>query len=58
MEIYLCIITTALVLTQIIRLCQNARQLKYLTRAKNKEAEVMQKWEQMASAIDRLAKGE
>ena len=54
MEIYLVVITTALVLTQIIRLMQNNAQLKHIKRKKAEEKEVVEKWKRMADAIDRL----
>ena len=59
MEIYLCIITTALVLTQIIRLCQNTVQLRLQTEHEIERKDIMNKWDEMTKAIDRLIeKGE
>lgn len=48
---YLVIITTVLVLTQIIRLIQNAMQLKH---NRDKENEVIAEWKKLVNAIDRL----
>jgi len=50
---YLTIITTVLVLTQIIRLCQNAIQLKHL-KDKTKENEVINEWKKLVAAINKL----
>lgn len=53
MNTYLAIITTVLVLTQIIRLMQNAIQLKYLADKKQNE-EVIKAWNKLEIAIDAL----
>ena len=55
MEIYLVVITTALVATQVIRLVQNTKQLRILKKKALQEQAIVEKWEKMASAIDKLA---
>lgn len=54
METYLVIITTALVLTQIIRLVQNTIQLRYTAEAKRKNAEVEQLWCDLVNTMSEL----
>ena len=52
MNIYLAIITTALVLTQIIRLIQNTIQLKNQIELDKKNLRVMEVWDKLEQAID------
>lgn len=52
MNIYLAIITTALVLTQIIRLIQNTIQLKNQIELDKKNLRVMEAWDKLEQAID------
>lgn len=54
MEIYLAIITTVLVITQIIRLYQNHKALIDSERKLYEEHEIMAKWEEMVKAINKL----
>ena len=54
MNIYLTIITTVLVLTQVIRLIQNAKQLKYLADKKQND-DVVKAWDKLEKAIDKLS---
>ena len=54
MDKYLVIITTALVVTQIIRLVQNTIQLNHLKRKIGQDNDIVDKWEHMADAIDKL----
>ena len=53
MNTYLTIMVTILVLTQIIRLIQNAMQLGHLTNKKYNQ-DVVQAWNKLEKAIDRL----
>lgn len=53
MNIYFTIMITILILTQIIRLIQNAVQLKYLANKKQND-EVVKAWNKLEKAIDRL----
>ena len=53
MNTYLTIMVTVLVLTQIIRLIQNAMQLGYLADKKYNQ-DVVQAWNKLEKAIDRL----
>ena len=55
MNIYLTIITTVLVLTQVIRLIQNAKQLKYLADKKQND-DVVKTWNKLEKAINELSK--
>ena len=55
MNIYLTIITTVLVLTQVIRLIQNAKQLKYLADKKQND-DVVKAWNKLEKAINELSK--
>ena len=55
MNIYLTIITTVLVLTQVIRLIQNAKQLKYLADKKQND-DVVKVWNKLEKAINELSK--
>ncbi len=52
MEIYLAVITTVLVITQIIRLVQNTIQLE---RLESKNIKVVKEWVEMRESIDRIA---
>ena len=54
MQIYLVIITTALVLTQIIRLIQNTIQLRHLKKTDKRNEEVEQLWSDMTNATKEL----
>lgn len=54
MEKYLVIITTILVLTQIIRLIQNSIQLKHLENKSAKEDCIADKWDRMSESIEKL----
>ena len=54
MQAYLAIITTALVLTQIIRLIQNTIQLKHLKKTDKRNAEVEQLWSDLVTAMNEL----
>jgi len=56
MNTYLAIITTTLVLTQIIRLIQNAIQLKHLAKTKIDNSEVVQAWKELKNTMDNLEK--
>jgi hypothetical protein len=56
MNTYLTIITTVLVITQIIRLIQNAMQLTHLAKTKIDNAEVVQAWKELKSTMENLAK--
>ena len=53
MNTYLTIMVTVLVLTQVIRLIQNARQLGHLADKKYNQ-DVVQAWNKLEKAIDRL----
>lgn len=54
MGTYLAIITTTLVLTQIIRVIQNTKQLKYLSDKKHNN-EVIETWKRLEEAINTLS---
>ena len=54
MQTYLVIITTALVLTQIIRLIQNTIQLKHLKKTDKRNEQVEQLWSDMTNATKEL----
>lgn len=54
MQTYLAIITTALVLTQIIRLIQNTIQLKHLKKTDERNEEIEQLWCDMVSTMSAL----
>ena len=54
MQTYLAIITTALVLTQIIRLIQNSIQLKHLRKSDIRNAEIEQLWNEMVQTMKEL----
>ena len=51
MDTYLTIMVTVLVLTQIIRVTQNAVQLRRLST----DAEVLAQWDRLVQSIDKLA---
>ena len=51
MTIYLTIITTVLVLTQIIRLIQNAMQLKRVEKMDSHNEELMEIWRRIDSTV-------
>lgn len=54
-QTYLTIMVTALVLTQIIRLIQNATQLKHLRTSAEENYEVVRMWRDMLSGIEKLS---
>jgi hypothetical protein len=54
MNAYLTFITTVLVLTQVIRITQNAIQLRRVNKAATKDREVLEMWERMTDAINRF----
>ena len=54
MQAYLVIITTALVITQIIRLIQNTIQLKHLKKTDKRNEQVEQLWSDMTNATKEL----
>ena len=54
MQTYLAIITTALVITQIIRLIQNTIQLKHLKKTDKRNEQVEQLWSDMTNATKEL----
>lgn len=50
---YLAIITTVLVLTQIIRLCQNWLQLRRMkNRVENQDEQILRIWDKLDTAIE------
>jgi cell division protein ZapA (FtsZ GTPase activity inhibitor) len=54
MTTYLTIITTVLVLTQILRLYQNSKQLRIFEENKIKDEAIKNSWDKMREAIDKL----
>ena len=56
MTTYLTIITTVLVLTQILRLYQNSKQLRIFEENKIKDEAIKNSWNKMAEAIEKLIK--
>ena len=54
MQTYLVIITTALVLTQIIRLIQNTIQLKHLKKTDKRNEQVEQLWNDLTYTMKEL----
>ena len=54
MQTYLAIITTALVITQIIRLIQNTIQLKHLKKTDKRNEQVEQLWSDMTQTMEQL----
>ena len=57
MEIYLVIITTVLVVTQIIRVTQNWIQLRHMQQNQVKNEEIKKYWERFFLYIEKLDKG-
>jgi low affinity Fe/Cu permease len=51
MQVYLVIITTALVLTQIIRLIQNTMQLKHLKRKHDIEEDILPMYQEIRDCL-------
>jgi hypothetical protein len=51
MNTYLTIITTVLVLTQIIRLIQNSVQLKFLAKTRIENKEVVNAWRELKNVM-------
>ncbi len=54
MNTYLTIITTVLVLTQVIRLIQNGMQLQGMKKVRLDNERIVEMWERLEEAIDRL----
>jgi len=54
MTTYLTIITTVLVLTQILRLYQNSKQLRIFEENKIKDEAIKNNWNKMREAIEKL----
>jgi hypothetical protein len=54
MSTYLTIITTVLVLTQIIRLIQNSIQLQGMKKVRLENEKVVEMWVRLEESIDRL----
>jgi hypothetical protein len=54
MSTYLTIITTVLVLTQAIRVIQNAIQLQGMKKVRLDNEKIVEMWERLEEAIDRL----
>jgi hypothetical protein len=52
LEIYLTIITTILVLTQVIRLIQNTKQLKYLKRKHDIEEDILPMYKEIKDTLN------
>ena len=52
MELYLSIITTALVLTQIVRLAQNAMQLKHMKGLNRRNEYILKVYQKIEHYID------
>jgi len=52
---YLTIITTVLVLTQIIRLIQNAISLRKMQQFNEKDVDVQEMWEELTYALHRFS---
>lgn len=52
MTIYLTIITTVLVATQVIRLIQNTIQLKHLRTTKIENAEILKSWNELKFTLE------
>jgi hypothetical protein len=53
MQIYLAIITTALVITQIIRVTQNAVQLRHIKAAYIRDTEKRQQWDEIIHNMEK-----
>ena len=56
MEIYLVIITTVLVMTQIIRVTQNWIQLRHMQQNQVKNEEIKKYWERFFGYIEKIQK--
>ena len=56
MTMYLTIITTVLVLTQIIRVTQNAISLKHVKKTDKLNEELMKDWKQIVSDLKEVIK--
>ena len=54
MTIYLTIITTVLVLTQVIRVMQNAIQLKHMKYTDKLNQELMKDWERIILQLEEI----
>jgi hypothetical protein len=54
MNTYLTIITTVLVLTQIIRLIQNTVQLKFLAKTRIENKEVVNAWNDLKNVMEKF----
>ena len=54
MTIYLTIITTVLVLTQVIRLLQNYKQIKSYEETQKDQQEIKLMWQDMVESMDAL----
>jgi biopolymer transport protein ExbB/TolQ len=54
MNTYLTIITTVLVLTQIIRLIQNSVQLKFLAKTRIENKEVVNAWNDLKNVMEKF----
>jgi hypothetical protein len=54
MNTYLAIITTVLVLTQIIRLIQNSIQLKFLANTRIENKEVVNAWNDLKNVMEKF----
>jgi hypothetical protein len=54
MNTYLTIITTVLVLTQIIRLIQNSMQLKFLAKTRIENKEVVNAWNGLKDVMEKF----
>jgi hypothetical protein len=54
MNTYLTIITTVLVLTQIIRLIQNSVQLKFLAKTRIENKEVVNAWNGLKDVMEKF----
>jgi hypothetical protein len=54
MNTYLTIITTVLVLTQIIRLIQNSVQLKFLAKTRIENKEVVNAWHELKDVMEKF----
>ena len=55
MTIYLTIITTVLVLTQIIRVTQNFLQLKHIARTDERNLRILEQWQDIAETMYKVA---
>lgn len=55
MTIYLTIITTVLVLTQIIRVLQNYEQLKHISLTDKRNERIVEQWNDIAETMYKVA---